>query len=106
MIQWRQMKTLLTSCFLISLICAVAGAQPQRTNSNPSKQQIKEAEVSLSKLGYWTGRVDGIFDQGAQSALIAFQKWEGRPVTGQITPDELEAIRRSSAPTARETGYE
>jgi lipoprotein-anchoring transpeptidase ErfK/SrfK len=37
--------------------------------------------------------------------LIAFQKWEGRPVTGQLTLDELEAIRSSTSPKAREPGY-
>jgi hypothetical protein len=37
--------------------------------------------------------------------LIAFQKWEGRPITGQLTLDELEAIRPSASPKARELGY-
>src|SRR5262249_36991478 len=49
---------------------------------------------------------DGIFDPGARSALIAFQKWEGRPVTGQLTLDELAALQTSSSPKAREAGYE
>ena len=40
-----------------------------------------------------------------RSALIAFQKWEGRPITGQLTLDELEAIRTSTSPKAREPGY-
>src|SRR5262249_5367621 len=37
---------------------------------------------------------------------IAFQKWEGRAVTGQLTIHELEAIRSSTSPNAREIGYE
>jgi len=56
-------------------------------------------------MGYWTGAVDGLFDPATRSALIAFQKWEGRPVTGQLTLDELDAIRTSSSPKAREPGY-
>ena len=56
-------------------------------------------------MGYWTGAVDGLFDPATWSALIAFQKWEGRPVTGQLTLDELEAIRTSTSPKAREPGY-
>src|SRR5207237_8397162 len=35
-----------------------------------------------------------------------FQKWEGRAVTGELRLDELEAIRTSAAPKARELGYE
>jgi hypothetical protein len=41
-----------------------------------------------------------------RSALIAFQKWEGRRITGKLTLEELEAIRNSAAPKARDTGYE
>lgn len=57
-------------------------------------------------MGYWTGVVDGRFDSATRSALIAFQKWEGRTVTGQLTLAELEAIRSSALPEAREAGYE
>lgn len=56
-------------------------------------------------MGYWTGAVDGVFDSVTRAALIAFQKWEGRAVTGRLTNDELEAIRISTSPRAREVGY-
>jgi len=56
-------------------------------------------------MGYWTGAVDGLFDTASRSALIAFQKWQGRPITGQLTLDELEVILTSTSPKAREVGY-
>jgi len=63
-------------------------------------------------MGYWTGPVDGVLDAGTRAALIAFQKWEGRPVNGKLTSDELEAIRASAYskektawPRPREVGY-
>jgi peptidoglycan hydrolase-like protein with peptidoglycan-binding domain len=56
-------------------------------------------------MGYWTGAVDGVFDVATRSALIAFQKYEGRHITGQLTLDQLPAIRHSIAPKAREPGY-
>ena len=68
--------------------------------------QTREAERRLSDMGYWTGAVDGLFDPATRSALIAFQKWEGRPVTGRLTLNELNAIRTSASPKAREPGYE
>lgn len=89
------MKFVVTICLL--LVSSIAGAQ--------TRSQIKEAERLLSDFGYWTGPVDGRFDAATRSALIAFQKWEGRPVTGQLTLDEREAIRTSDRPQARETGY-
>jgi hypothetical protein len=56
-------------------------------------------------LGYWTGPVDGRWDEGTRSALIAFQKWEGRATTGKLIPEELEAIRNGVPPKARDFGY-
>src|SRR6185503_13685938 len=71
-----------------------------------TRAQVKEAERELNELGYWTGAVDGLFDAASQSALIAFQKWEGRVIDGRLTTDELEAIRSGAAPQARDVGYE
>jgi len=95
------MKYLLTFLLLISTP-AIASAQHR---ASPTRAQTKEAERRLSDMGYWTGAVDGRFDPATRSALIAFQKWEGRPITGLLTLDELEAIRNSTSPKAREPGY-
>ena len=63
-----------------------------------------EAGERLAELGYW-------FDPEAEAgtvrfrhALIAFQKVEGRPRTGRLTREELEAIRRAAPPLPFETG--
>lgn len=93
--------------FLVLLLLANASIAQQRGTQQASlnRAQTREAERRLSDLGYWTGPVDGVFDPASQSALIAFQKWEGRPITGQITIAELEAIRAGAAPKARDVGY-
>ena len=90
--------------FLLLLIPPVSTAAQQRAPLG--RTQIAEAERLLAKLGYWTGRVDGTLDQAMRSALIAFQKWEGRSRTGELTTEELEVIRNATGPKARETGYE
>ena len=103
----RQVKRILT-IFVLS-VCTACFAETQSVGAQPpslTPAQIKEAEQRLSDMGYWTGAVAGRFDPGAQSALIAFQKWEGRSVTGQLTIEELNAIRSGSSPKARERGYE
>jgi len=69
------------------------------------RAQIREAESKLSELGYWTGPVDGRLDEATRSALIAFQKWEGRAITGKLTVAELEAIRHAAPPKPRDLGY-
>lgn len=98
------MRFLLTICLLLISAASMASAQQGRTS--PTRAQTREAERRLADMGYWTGAVDGVFDPATRSALIAFQKWEGRPVTGQLTVDELGAIQNSSGPKARESGYE
>lgn len=99
------MKRSLTVCVLLFATAAVVSAQPRRREV-VGRPQIREAERRLVELGYWTGPVDGVFDTATQSALIAFQKWEGRPVTGRLTVRELEAIRNGTTPKPRDVGYE
>jgi N-acetylmuramoyl-L-alanine amidase len=94
------MKLILT--IILTLIAATSFVNAQETRR---RADAREAERRLSELGYWTGRVDGSLDPATRSALIAFQKWEGRPVTGKLTLDDLEAIRTATPPKARDVGY-
>jgi len=100
------MKLFLTICLVVMLLPAVSLAQRANAPNTLTRAQIKQAEQNLSALGFWTGPIDGVFDAGSQAALIAFQKWHGREVTGQLTIDELAVIQSSTAPQAKETGYE
>ena len=68
-------------------------------------EDIREAEQSLSDLGYWTGPIDGKMDVATRNALIAFQKVEGRTPAGRLTEAELLAIRSATRPSPLETGY-
>ena len=91
------MKVILT--IFLSLIAATSFASAQETKR---RADAREAERRLAELGYWTGSIDGILDPATRSALIAFQKWEGRPVTGKLTLDDLDAIRSGGAPALAE----
>ena len=68
------------------------GHQPSHSLS---RAEVKEAEARLSEMGYGTGR----------NALIAFQKYEGRKVTGQLTREDFDAIMSASAPQPKDSGY-
>ena len=110
---------LITSLLLISTAAFVSGQEKTvgikqkavgKTNTHlrpaiVTRAQMKEAERRLAEMGYWTGAVDGRLDKATKSALVAFQKYEGRPVTERLTLDELEAIRTAKPPQARESGY-
>jgi N-acetylmuramoyl-L-alanine amidase len=96
----KLMKLILT--IILTLIAATSFVNAQETRR---RADAREAERRLSELGYWTGRVDGSLDPATRSALIAFQKWEGRPVTGKLTLADLDAIRTATPPKARDVGY-
>src|SRR5215813_11251161 len=101
------LKVLISLSLLLASTHLTASAQQTNIKSvRLTRAQTKEAEQRLSDLGYWTGTVDGLFDIASKTALITFQKWEGRPVTSRLTLEELDAIRAGKTPTARETGYE
>ena len=119
-VEYFNMKSLLITCLLLISAAALASGQEKtegtrqkavgRTNAHLrpailTRAQMREAERKLTGLGYWTGVVDGRLDPATKSALVAFQKYEGRPITERLTLDELEAIRAARPPQARESGY-
>lgn len=101
---WRALLRLL--CFvLVFLVHAALGAQPQRAAAaRLTPAEVLEAEQRLSDLGYWTGEVDGRWDDGSRHALIAFQKVERRKLTGMLTREELAALQTATRPTPLESG--
>jgi hypothetical protein len=70
-----------------------------------TRTEVKMAEARLAELGYRPGRVDGVVDGNTRRALILFQKWEYRRVTGQLNRDEFDAIINAAAPQAKDSGY-
>jgi len=70
-----------------------------------TRAEVKQAEARLAEMGYGPGRVDGVIDGDTRNALIVFQKWEGRKITGRLTRSELDAIRNANSPQAKDSGY-
>jgi peptidoglycan hydrolase-like protein with peptidoglycan-binding domain len=99
------MRIISAICLVLISLFDVATAQQQKRVSL-TRAEVRAAERRLSDLGYWTGPVDGVFDEATRAALIAFQKWEGRPITSKLTLEEIEAIRNGVAPNPRDPGYE
>jgi peptidoglycan hydrolase-like protein with peptidoglycan-binding domain len=101
---------LLLSLLLLTPIDSSASAQGGKRKGRPptrslGRAELKQAEARLAEMGYGTGRVDGVFDGVTRNALIAFQKLEGRKVTGQMNRADFERIMSATAPVAKDTGY-
>ncbi len=80
----------------------------KRKKASPAQMkraELKEVEARLAEMGYGTGRVDGVIDVVTRDAIIAFQKWERRKVTGRLNREDFEAIMSATAPQARDSGY-
>jgi hypothetical protein len=85
---------------LLASTNAFANTKARKRDGGPLKRaELKEAESRLSEMGYRTGRVT------TQQALVIFQKWEGRKITGRLTRAELEAIRNATPPRPKDAGY-
>lgn len=91
---------LLVFCFITPALITAKGKQRPLSHA-----QFKQAESRLAEMGYRPGRVDGIIDDDTRKALVVFQKWEGRTITGQLNRKEFDAIMSASAPEARDAGY-
>ena len=85
---------------------AAADTKVRKRDGGPLKRaELKEAESRLREMGYRTGPVDGVIDSATQQALVTFQKWEGRRLTGRLTRAEFNAIRDAKAPQPKDPGY-
>ena len=81
---------------LLASTNAFANTKAKKRDGGPLKRaELKEAQSRLSEMGYGTG----------QQALITFQKWEGRKITGRLTRAEFEAISNATAPRPKDAGY-
>ena len=98
---------LVAGILLMLLTCGSARveARTRKSSKSPtqelSTQERLEAEQRLWDLGYWAGPIDGKFDSNSRHALTAFQKVERRARTGNLTLNELNALRNASRPMPR-----
>lgn len=99
---------------ILSILLLTASSSFASTNRDKRKRhspkpitraEARVAEQRLSEMGYETGPVDGVVDGETRSALVIFQKWEGRKVTGRLTRDDFDAIMSAAAPQAKDSGY-
>ncbi len=79
---------------LALFVPSAANTKTKKRDAGPLKRaELKEAESRLKEMGY------------RYQALITFQKWEGRKVTGRLTRAEFKAIREATAPRPKDSGY-
>jgi len=97
------------SAFLLVILLflpTTSSANTRKVKQHPlTRAELKQAESRLAEMGYRPGRVDGVIDDDTHKAVVLFQKWERRKLTGQITRKEFDAIMMADAPEPRDAGY-
>lgn len=86
---------LIGSAFSVAAKPAPQHAKRRATVNSLNRAEVKQAQGRLAEMGYGSGR----------NALVAFQKYEGRKVSGRLNREEFDAIMSAGAPQAKDTGY-
>ena len=85
---------------MLGLLFAVstAAAQKRKTRATAkplTRAELKSAQERLAEMGYGKGG----------GALITFQKYENRKVSGKLNREEFDALMNASAPQPKDEGY-
>jgi hypothetical protein len=95
----------ITSSAIVSKDKRKGRSAKHQLNRPLTRGEVKEAKDRLSEMGYGALRIDGAIDNDTRNVLIAFQKWEGRKVTGRLSRDDFDAIMSAKGPQAKDAGY-
>jgi len=88
--------------FLSVVLLAIAVPAAAVKSPVLTKGEIRQAEQWLADLGFWTGPIDGVWDDASRHALIAFQKIQRAKPTGRLTRAEWNALSVATPPRPRE----
>ena len=95
----------LATAVLLTIVLFIPTFAKKREAGPLKRSEVKEAERRLSEMGFLRGPADGVIDGATRMALVTFQKWEGRRLTGRLTRAELNAIRSATPPQPKDPGY-
>ncbi len=76
--------------------------EPRTTlKKGDSGEDVKAVQIRLASLGYYTGKLDGKFGSGMQTAVRLFQARNGLTVDGKVGPRTLEKLNADDAVPAQ-----
>ena len=78
----------------------VPTANPARGNSVAAQSSlVRDVQSALSDIGFYTGKIDGIYGNGTKSAIVSFQQRAGIIPNGEASYDLLSNLKSVQAVT-------
>jgi peptidoglycan hydrolase-like protein with peptidoglycan-binding domain len=79
----------------------VPTANPARVNSVAAQSSlVRDVQSALSDIGFYTGKIDGIYGNGTKSAIVRFQQRAGIIPNGEASYGLLSNLKSVQAVTA------
>ena len=94
---------LLVMILLFSCIQISEAISYKRLKKGSRGTEVKQLQTELKKLGYYNGKIDGIFGNGTLKAVKAFQRGNGLKedgIAGQQTQQKLYAVSTNTKSAA------
>lgn len=73
-----------------------APLQNSRDSTDPELQRNRDIQAALTKIGFYSGTVDGILGEGTRSAIQSWEKEFDQTVDGILTDSELSLLKSAS----------
>ena len=87
-------------------VVELTAATPPQVQATAASPSVVEAQRLLALQGYDPGLVDGLFGTRTRTAIEAYQRAQGMPVTGAVTENLLDRLRRTAADPATTAGVQ
>ena len=88
-----------------SSMSANVGSSPGKSGSSRvSSSEMRDVQQHLQQLGYYKGKIDGIWGKQSRQAMAQFQRSQGISASGQIDDQSLQALNSGSTGSSTATG--
>lgn len=90
------MRKIMACCIVVVLVAALCyrflPLAPVYSQYTSRGEEVVQIQTKLQQLGYYKGRIDGIFGLETERAVLAFQKAMGLRIDGKAGRETLQAL--------------
>ena len=99
----KTFKILIIAFVFIFMLCISAGALSKMGSTG---KEVSDIQSRLQSLGYYTGKIDGIYGIATKNAVVNFQKANGLVADGVVGSKTMAALGLNSSGAYNSSDYE